>query len=143
MIGLRTFYVTNSDVVFTSDNTPATVGLSSPIAANQRQKVRWYIPFVVGATGGFQCQVSMPAGASIANASFSRLSDPDNDLIYINAGNSLAEALAGASNCWLELEATVINGSTAGNVDLLCAQNTVDPLSMTVYQGGTLEVIKF
>ena len=43
----------------------------------------------------------------------------------------------------LEIEATIVNGTTAGNVDLQMAQNTSDALSLTILRGATCDVLKF
>lgn len=143
-IGIRTFFQTVANLVVTNSAALVTTGLTSPIAAGQTQRVRFWVPFTVGATGGVRAQVVVPAGGTIFIASIALYNTVAPSLTTATQAASAAftNALANAGTHWLEIDATIVNGATAGNVDLQMAQNTADALSLTVLRGATLEVIK-
>lgn len=142
-IGIRKIYLLGADVVKTSDNVLATLpGMVSPIGINETQKLRIVLPFNVGATGGIQYQIIVPAGGTlflsttkIVNAQAPAIV-PSVELASAAVGN----AVANAGDSFLEIDATIINGATAGNISLQAAQNTIDVLSLTVLKGGSMEV---
>ncbi len=120
-----------------------TVGLSVPIAANQKFKIRAWIKFTVGATGGVRSLVAVPAGGSLLSVT-TRLTDSVTPATIPSVVPTVfTNALAVAGTHWLEIEAEIENGATAGNVDLQMAQNTSDALTLTVLQGGWMDVTKF
>lgn len=143
-IGIRTFFQTVANLVVTNSAALVTTGLTSPIAAGQTQRVRFWVPFTVGATGGVRAQVVVPAGGTIFIASIALYNTVAPALTTATQAASAAftNALANAGTHWLAIDATIVNGATAGNVDLQMAQNTADALSLTVLRGATLEVIK-
>jgi hypothetical protein len=144
-IGLRTFFITLANQLFTSNATLANItGLSSPIAAGQTQKLRFWVPFSLGATGGVRALVTVPAGGTIYEATIKLFDGVTTALIIAErqAATVFTNALAVAGDHWLEIELTVVNGTTAGDVTLQMAQNTVDVLTLTVKRGASLEVVK-
>jgi hypothetical protein len=141
MIGIPTYYKKTADQVI-ANNTPVTVGLLSPIAANQTQKFRAWIPITVGATGGVRVIVIIPAGASIINSV--RVNNTVADAVTLDmqaASAAIGNALANAGTHWVEIEGLVINGATAGSIDVQVAQNTTDALTLTVEAGANMQVI--
>ena len=145
MIGQQTFYQVGADIAVTSSVALVSTGLTSPIAANQRQKLRFWVPFSVGATGGVRAQVVVPAGGSLFIASIKLFNTvaPSLTTAVQTASAAFTNAAANAGNHWLEIEVDVTNGATAGNVDLQMAQNTSDALTLTILKGGTANVVKF
>jgi hypothetical protein len=143
-IGLRTFFQIAADIVRTSSAALVTTGLTSPIGAGQTQKLRFWVPFSVGATGGVRAQVVVPAGGALFNATIKLFNTVAPSLTTATQAASAAftNAAANAGTHWLEIEVTVINGATAGNVDLQMGQNTSDVLSLTILKGGTVDVVK-
>jgi hypothetical protein len=141
---LRTAAIIAADVTFTSNVIPASVGLVSPIGTGQTQKLRYWIPVTVGATGGLRAQVVVPAGGTIFEATIKLYNTvaPSLTTAIQNASAAFTNALANAGSHWLEIEVVVVNGNTAGNVDLQMAQNTSDVLTLTVLRGGFVEVVK-
>lgn len=141
---LRAAAIITADQTFTSNVTLASVGLVSPIGANQTQKLRYWIPFTVGATGGIRAQVAVPAGGTIFQATFKLFNNvaPSLTTSMQTASAAFTNAVANAGDSWIEIEVVVINGTTAGNVDLQMAQNTSDVLTLTVKRGGFVEVVK-
>lgn len=143
-IGIRTFFQKTADQLVTNSAALITTGLTSPIAAGQTQKLSFWVPFSVGATGGVRAQLVVPAGGTIFNATI-RLNNtvaPSSTIAAQAASAAFTNALANAGTHWLEIEATIVNGATAGNVDLQMAQNTADALTLTILRGATAEVIK-
>lgn len=144
-IGIKTFFSINANNVVTSSAALITTGLTSPIAAGQSQKLRFWVPFTVGATGGVRAQVVVPAGGAIFNATIALFNTVAPSLTTATQAASAAftNAAANAGTHWLLIEATIVNGATAGNVDLQMAQNTSDVLSLTILRGGVCDVTKF
>jgi len=120
-----------------------TVGLSVPIAANQKFKIRAWVKFSVGATGGVRSLVSVPASGNLLSVS-TRLTDSVTPATIPSVVNTVfTNALAVAGTHWLEIEAEIENGAIAGNVDVQLAQNTSDANTLTVLQGSWVDVVKF
>lgn len=142
MIGIRTAYKVSANVPFTTNVVLATVGLLAKLAANQIMKVRAWVPFSVGATGGVRAQWVLPAGATILSSS--EINNTVAPLVTVavqTTSVAITNALANAGNHWVLLEAYIKNGATAGNVDLQFAQNTSDALTLTILEGGNMEVL--
>jgi len=142
-IGIRSIFVKSANTVVTSSVALVTVGLLSAIAAGQTQKIRAWVPFSVGATGGLRLQLVVPAGGAIFNATIKLFNTvaPSLTTAAQAASAAFTNAAANAGTHWVEVEATIVNGATAGSVDLQFAQNTSDALSLTVLRGGSMEVV--
>jgi len=145
MLGIRNFFTVAADIVVTNSAALVTTGLTSPIAANQSQKIRAWIPITVGATGGVRAQIVVPAGGVVFEATFELYNTvaPSLTTAEQQASAAFTNALANAGDHWLVIEAMIVNGATAGNVDIQMAQNTADALSLTISRGGSLDVVKF
>jgi hypothetical protein len=143
-IGLRTFFQTVANLAVTSSTALVTTGLTSPIGAGQTQKLRWWLPVTVGAAGGVRLQIVVPAAGTIFVATI-KLYDtiaPGLTTAIQTASAAFTNALAQAGSHWLEVEAVIVNGATAGNVDLQMAQNTSNGTAMTLLRGASLDVVK-
>lgn len=140
--GIRNIADINANIVVTSSAALVTTGLTAAIAAGQRMHIRAWIPVTVGATGGVRAQIVVPAAGTLFEATFTLQNTvaPGTVLAEQQASAAFTNALANAGDHWLEIEATIINGSTAGNVDIQMAQNTSDALSLTIKRGGVMEV---
>lgn len=141
MRGISNFFAVLADVPFTSNVVPATVGLQIPIAASQRLKFRAWVKVSVGATGGVRAIVAVPAGGTLFSTSIKLYNTvaPSLTTAVQSASAAFTNALANAGTHWIEIEGVVINGTTTGVVDVQFAQNTSDPLTMTVLAGGSME----
>lgn len=151
--GIQNFFITLADVLFTANIVPGSIGLGSstnptttgiPIAAGQTMKVRYWVKVTVGAAGGLRAIIVVPAGGTIFSASF-RLNNtvaPSSTIAVQQASAAFTNALANAGTHWLEIEVVVVNGATAGTVDLQMAQNTSDATALTVLRGATADVTK-
>lgn len=121
-------------------------GLKSPIAANQKQHIRFWIPVTaVGADGGIKLQILVPAGGTIYAGTI-RLNNtvaPGAAIAAQLTSAAFDNALANAGDHWIEGEATIINGATAGNIDIQMAQKVTDSDALIILRGGTMEVLKF
>lgn len=140
MPGITNTYLKAANTAITSNAVLATIGLSTPIAAGQKKKCVWWIPFTLGATGGIRFQVTVPAGgaAFAATAQINNTVAPGVTIAAQTASAVITNALANAGTHWIKVEAYVENGATAGTVDLQMAQNTSDVLTLTVLEGGSL-----
>jgi hypothetical protein len=148
-IGLKLSAFITAAVVITSNAVLGSVGtffnlLNPTIAAGQTVKCRWWVPFSVGATGGIRLQIVVPAGGVLFNASIKVYNTVTPALITAIqvASAAFTNALAVAGTHWMEVECEIVNGSTAGNVDLQIAQNTSDVLSLTILRGAFCDVTK-
>ena len=110
MIGIRTIFKVAADVPFAASTALLTVGLTSPIAANETQKVRAWVPFTTGATGGIKAQLNAPAGASTPTVTFLFYNTvtPAVDIAVEDINAPAADALANAGTHWALIEATVL-----------------------------------
>ena len=145
MIGIRNYFRIGADIAVTSSAALVTTGLTSPIAANQTQKIKAWIPITVGATGGFRLQVVVPAGGAVfelTSVAYNTVA-PGTTLVEQQASAVITNALANAGDHWIEVDAFIVNGATAGNVDIQMAQNTADALTLTISRGGSMDVVKF
>lgn len=117
----------------------------TPIAATERRKIVIEGAFTLGATGGFRFNLSVPAGGVVYNATYDVLEEttPLSFRDIQLAAADFTNASAVASNYWLKLTANIINGATAGNVQLLFAQNNATANVGTILRGMTIEVSNF
>lgn len=145
--GIQNFFIKLADQII-ADATLVSIGLGGAtgiaIAANQTLKVRYWTKFTVGATGGVRLQLVVPAGGLIFGATI-RLNNtvaPSSTIATQQASAAFTNALANAGTHWVEVEAVIVNGATAGTVDLQMAQNTTDALTLTILRGATADVTK-
>lgn len=143
--GIRTVVAVTANQTFTNNAVLASVGLTAPIAVNARKKIRAWIPISVGATGGVRAELLAPAGFTIYELTLKLQNTvtPSTTRQIVNTPTVFTSALADAGSHWLEIEAIVIAGATAGNLDLQLAQNTADANTLTVLRGATMEVVEF
>ena len=142
-VGIRTIYTIPAAVPLTSDQVLGTIGLTAAIAANQTMKIKAWIPITVGATGGFQFQIVIPAAPTliVSSSRFNNTALTTNIVAVQVTSVAVGNALANAGNHFVEIEAVVVNGANAGTIDLQVAQNTTDILTLTVLRGATMEVV--
>jgi hypothetical protein len=150
IIGLRTCAKLSASVAIASNATLGSAGtlfaqLNPTIAAGQSMKLRAWIPVTVGATGGVRVQVVVPAGGTLFNATFTLQNTvaPSTTTAAQVASAAFTSALANAGTHFIVIDAEIVNGATAGTVDIQVAQNTVDVLTLTVLRGAFVDVIKF
>lgn len=139
-LSIKKFFAVAANVPFTSNVVPGTIGLTSPIAANEKQKIDAWIPISVGATGGVRSVVAVPAGGNVLHVTTVLYNTGAGTVIPDSGSAAFTNALANAGTHWLKIEATIQNGATAGNVDVQIAQNTSDVLTLNALSGGTMSV---
>lgn len=142
--GIRTIAYKTAASTFTADTTLASVGLTSPIAAGQTQKFRAWIPITVGATGGVKALVSAPAGGALYNVSvklYNTVAPSLTTAMYLTS-TTFTNALANAGDHFLEIEGEIVNGATAGDLDIQLACNSAAN-ALVVQRGAAMEVTKF
>lgn len=151
-ISIKQFFISTVDQLFTSnvvlaslllgDSDTAPTGIR--VAIGQTVKVKYWVKFTVGATGGIRLQLVVPAGGTIFSATI-RLNNtvaPSSTIATQQASAVFTNALANAGTHWIEVEAVIVNGATAGTIDLQMAQNTSDALTLTILRGATVDVNK-
>ncbi len=143
MLGIRRIFALLAAQLFTANVTPAPItALTIAAAIGQRMKIRYWIPLTVGAAGGLRAQVTGPAGMVTFRETL-RLNNtvaPAAVIAAYVASTNFTNALANAGTHWLEIEVDVEIGTTAGNIELLMAQNTSDATALTILAGATAEV---
>ena len=141
-IGIRTIYRITANVVVNASATLVTTGLTSPIAAGQRQKIRVWMPFTVGATGGVRMQVVCPAAITSIITTIKVFDTVTPALITAIQTTSTAftNALAVAGTHWMEVESFIENGVNAGSVDIQVACNTAAN-AFTALKNSTMDVV--
>lgn len=142
-VGLRTFYKINADVVVAASTALVTTGLTSPIAVGQTQKIRVWMPFSVGATGGVKMQVVCPAAITSIMTTIQVFDTVTPALItaFQNTSTAFTNALAVAGTHWMIVESIIVNGANAGNVDIQVACNSAAN-ALTALKGGSMDVVK-
>lgn len=146
MIGIRKiFRLTANVAVAASTALVDLTDLNVPIAASQRVKVRFWLPFSVGATGGFKFNLAVPAGGTAYLATLQVVDGtaaaPGNEVATVQtAAADFANAWANTGNHYLLVEAMVTNGATAGNITLKMACNSAAN-AITALAGGTSEAV--
>lgn len=144
-IGIRTEIFVPTGVTTISNTVLALVtGLTQAVGANTTWIFRFWIPFSVGATGGAKFQVIAPAAPTIYLLTW-RMFQPGSpgtllDTAVQTSSAAFSNAAAGALNDYMEASLFLINGSTAGNVQLQFAQNSTVASAITILQGGTMDV---
>lgn len=136
---IKRFYAVAADVPIASSAVLQTVGLTAPIAANEKQFIRVWVQLSVGATGGVRSLVAVPAGGTVLHVSTTLFNTVAPSVTPSPLTTVFTNALANAGTHYLEIQATVQNGATAGNIDVQLAQNTSDALTLTVFNGSTLQ----
>lgn len=144
MIGLRSFYKVAANITVSASTTLVTTGLTSPIAAGQTQHISAWIPLTVGATGGVRFQLVTPSATTLYEATFILYDTitPGITTAIQSSSAAFTNALAQAGSHFIRIEATVVNGVNAGNLDIQFACNTAAN-GITVLATATMDVIKF
>ena len=144
-IGIRTVIFVPSGVSTISNTVLAAItGLTQAVGKGTEWFFRWVIPFSVGATGGVKFQVIAPAAPTIYTLTWKmfQFGTPGTllDAEVQTSSASFANAAAGAGNNFMEATLFLINGTTAGNVTLQFAQNSSVAATLSILQGGWMEV---
>jgi len=146
-IGIRNFFKNSAaQQVAASTTLVAVTGLQVPIAANQTVKIRYVIPFSVGATGGFKFFIDVPAAGTSFMAAYEAIdgvtASPGAQVALVQtAAANFANAWAVAGNHLMICEATIVNGANAGNVTLQFACNSAAN-AIDVLNGASAEVVR-
>ena len=143
-IGIRTVIFVPTGVTTISNTVLALVtGLTQAILPNKTWFFKFVIPFSVGATGGVKFQITAPAAPTLYTMTWKlfQFGAPGTllDAEVQTASAAFANAAAGAGNNYMEANLFLINGATAGNVQLQFAQNSSVAAALTLLQGGWME----
>jgi hypothetical protein len=146
-IGIRNFFKNSAtQAVAASTTLVAVTGLTVPVAANQTVCIDYFIPFSVGATGGFRFNVGVPAAGAAYLAAFEAIdgvtASPGAQVaVVITAAADFANAWAVAGNHFVKASVTIVNGANAGNITLQFACNTAAN-AITILNGAWADVVK-
>jgi len=143
--------IRNYDVQLSNQAVAASVtlvnatNLITPIAANQKLRIRIWLPFTVGASGGFKFRLNPSQAPAAYLASLQAVDGvtalPGAQIAVVQtAAADFANAFAVAGAHFLEVEATITNGATAGTVALQFACNSAAN-AITALAGATIETI--
>lgn len=140
MKGIINNYAIDAAVAVTSSTALVTTGLTSPIAPGQRQRIQIRLNISVGAAGGVRAQLVVPAGGTLFINSIILANVVGAAIVTAQqvASAAFTNALANAGNAFLLMDATIVNGVNAGNIDLQIAQNTSDATPVTAMVGSVM-----
>lgn len=145
-IGLRRFYKKAADQTVTASTALVDVtDLVAPVAANQKIKVTWWIPFSTGASGGFKLLITTPAALTNFIASLQAVDGtaavPGSEVAVVQtAAANFANAWAVAGNHYFQIEAFIENGANAGNIGLQMACNSAAG-ALSALRGAWMDVV--
>lgn len=141
-IGIRNIFITAA--AFSKvDQTPAVVtGLSAPIAAGQTMKIRAVLPLTIGAAaGGWRVQVVVPAAGTAFSAVIQVIDETTNAFIAVvkQVASAVANGVGIAADGAIIIDATIVNGNTAGNVEIHFAQSATNAAASVIDRGAVME----
>lgn len=147
MSGIQNSAVLTAPVAIATDVVPDTI-LSVTIPKLLRAKIRIWLPFSIGATGGIRAQLTN-SGTGVASAITTTIILVNNvapsitTAVQTALATAFTNVLANAGNHWMIIEATLKN-SAAGTaiINLQVAQNTSDALTLTLLTGASMEVLE-
>lgn len=143
-IGIRTGVVSATNTVFAADTTLRTIGLTSPIAANETRHLRVYFVLTLVTAGQFKLQVQLPGAFADYKQSIEYITSGGASVRNIQVTNALFTNNTGGAitTRTLTMDISITNGPTAGNIDIQVAQNVASG-SMTIFAGGEMEVVNY
>lgn len=116
-----------------------------PIKASEKAHARFVLPFSVGAAGGFKFQLVVPAGGTSFQNSILVVDTVTPGVLGANQTSSAAFAnalaVAGTHICYMDFD--IVNGSTAGVIDLQFAQNSSNGTPITILLGASVWITYF
>lgn len=116
------------------------------IGVSKKAHVKYWIPFTLGATGGFRFLITAPAAPVAVLGSLVVSSETTANTFFLSVQVALAafaNASAVASDYLLQGEFTIENGVNAGAVDLNFAQENSTANPITALRGAYAEVTLF
>jgi len=143
MLGISNRFRVAANIAVPASIVPVTSTLTIPVAANQVVHARYCLYFSVGAAGGGRFQITVPA-AGVAFATLIKLFNTVAPALVTAtqaASAAFTNAIANAGTHALEIEADIVNGVNAGNIDLTFAQNTSDATPITLILGSFVDVV--
>jgi hypothetical protein len=145
-IGTRTIMYQQTADTVTSSTTEVATELTTPIAANQKIHIRYYVPITLGGTApGIKFLVNAPASPIDYKSGVTIFADDDSVALVSQIASEAAQGvtLANAGSHIAIIDFTMTNGANAGNVTLEFAQNVSDAAATIVQSGAVAEITKF
>jgi hypothetical protein len=148
-LGIRQLFVLNQAFSKTADVAPTVVQgatsanqLSCAIAANQTMIFDAYLPLTIGAAaGGWRAQVTVPAAGTAFSATFEVIDETTNAYIAVikQVASAVVNGVGIAADGCIRIRGTVVNGATAGNVQIVFAQSASNGAASTIDRGAWLQ----
>lgn len=136
--GIRQVFRLPANKVATSSTVLATLGMAVPCGVNQKQHLKWWIPFTEAAgTAGIKFELIAPAALTNFMLSFIIYNLVSGHVAIDNAGLQVAAAAftgtgANAGNYLAVIEADIVTGANSGVIDLQFSQGVSDAGATTV-----------
>jgi len=124
-------------------------GFTTPIAAGQKMKFRFYLPVnLVGAAGGVKFSVDVPAAPSVFVQTNILIDQTTATPVFFPLGAVGTIVTPGAVGATLTvigrhvvlIEGSIVNGTTAGNLKLQFAQNVTNATASELTAGAWMEI---
>ncbi len=144
MLGIRQVLALAADQVAASNALADATGMSFSLGANAKAKIDFWLPFVVGATGGYKFRFDYSGVAAKYNLGYTVIdgvtatANVESAVIVAKADISSAWAVAGNFNFYGSLY--IVGAATPGTVKLQIAQNSTDALTLTLLAGAYMDV---
>jgi hypothetical protein len=146
-IGIKNIFRNTAAQAVTSSIVPVDLtGLAGfTLAASQEAHVNFWVPFTLGATGGFRWLLTTPAVPTYTMAVYTVMQSTT-PTYFVDSQTTLAafaNASAVAAEYMMTLSFHIVNGTTAGLMGLQFAQENATGNPITVLRGAYAEVSYF
>lgn len=145
-VGLRGYAYQDLNDTVNNSATAVPTDLTVALAANQKIKIRYYVPVTLaGTAGGVKFVVNAPASVAAYVVSCALFTDADSLGLTttITSEAAFGVTLANAGTHWAVIDADITNGATAGTVVLEFAQNSAQSENCIVLRGAFADWVKF
>lgn len=142
--GLTFVRKTADEVVNDSNTLQDDDALKFSIAASETWVAEFFVHFTTSLAGDIKFAVTVPSGATIRGAVSQQTGTANQNPSYLGIDTSgqarivLADAEGATALRMVHIPATVVNSTTAGDVQLQWAQNTADAVDTKVYTNSWL-----
>jgi hypothetical protein len=133
---------TNTDIVLGT-----ITGMTFDVIAAQQAFAKFWLPFTLGATGGFRFNFVVPAAFTSFLATYAVIDTVTANTLFsdvqVTNAADFTNASAVAGEYILQITLSLTNGVNAGAVALQFAQNNSTANNITMLRGGYGEVVLF
>jgi hypothetical protein len=142
-VGLRSYALQDASDTIIQNVVPAATDLVTSIGANKRVNIRYYVPMVVGGSmPGATILVNAPVGVAEYRVSISVMGEDSLLLSNTILSESEIDVSIPTGECYAIIDATILNGSTAGSISLDISQAQSSVAQLVVRSGAFADIIK-